>query len=198
MRCWVGAGEVALGTGALAARGVVAPTELPRRPEWERGCRVMPAAMSPANTLHAAAGVRAGRLELPPLSRPGPKPGASANSATLACAIFAPGSVASPELSCVPRAGRGGGPHGQADSDRRLPGARRRPAAPRGVGGGRLGRALLRPAQRRRQGRRHRVQAPQAGDHGQGALVHDRAPRRARRPRARTCRRWSTSTAAAR
>src|SRR5881392_894252 len=28
--------------------------------------------------------VRAGRLELPPLSRPGPKPGASASSATLA------------------------------------------------------------------------------------------------------------------
>src|SRR5207244_699403 len=33
--------------------------------------------------------VRAGRLELPPLSRPGPKPGASASSATLARAIFA-------------------------------------------------------------------------------------------------------------
>src|SRR5947209_14026097 len=30
--------------------------------------------------------VRAGRLELPPLPRPGPKPGASANSATLAYA----------------------------------------------------------------------------------------------------------------
>src|SRR5207237_9259417 len=48
--------------------------------------------------------VRAGRLELPPLSRPGPKPGASASSATLASGhLRARGPVRRRGLDCGPR-----------------------------------------------------------------------------------------------
>ena len=56
---------------------------------------------------------------------------------------------------------------------------RRRRAAPRRLGGGRLRCALLRPAQRRRQGRRHRVQAPKLATTGKVrsfTIVHRGVP----------------------
>src|SRR5258708_3450310 len=91
--------------------------------------------------------VRAGELELPPLSRPGPKPGASANSATLAWGHLRTWEWDSAQGYPAAFAVRWRISHGEADSDRRLPGDRRRCAASRRLGGGRFRRALLRPAQ---------------------------------------------------